>query len=150
LVQAQASPALASYGKHLAESLPPQGAMVMSDDPLRLYAVAAALDGVGTRKNYVLLDSSAIQLISYHKYLRRHYGDRWPTNKFEESGVEVIDSLSLAQLIYDLARTNFVCYLHPSFGYYLEVVYLKPSGLIYQLLPNSPKIVETAALSSAE
>ena len=43
--------------------------------------------------------------------------------------------LLLAQIISLLAQTNSIYYLHPSFGYYFELFYPEPHGLVYKLNP---------------
>ena len=43
------------------------------------------------------------------------------------------DPLLLAQIISLLAKTNSIYYLHPSFGYYFELFYPEPHGLVYKL-----------------
>jgi tetratricopeptide (TPR) repeat protein len=150
LIRANATPAVSNYGRHLAESLPAEGCIVMSDDANRLYALASALDQTGRRNNYILLDTVSLPFATYHKFLREHYRDRWPKTRMDESIGEMIDSASLSELVFGLSQTNVVCYLHPSFGYYFEFVYAKPHGLVFRLQPNAPKVVETPSFTSGE
>ena len=129
LIQARNSPELGHYGRRLAESLPPQGAVIMSDDPIRLYAVRAAL---GARiDHYILFDTTALTLPDYHRYLKRKYGSRLPETPplaFETYPPSVLQSYIQA-----VSALQTVCYLHPSFGYYFEKFYQEPRGLVYDL-----------------
>jgi tetratricopeptide (TPR) repeat protein len=141
---------LMQYGARLADSLPPEGAIVLSDDSERLYSVAAALDQRGIRNKFALLETTTLSFTIYQRYLHRHLGERMPPNNFFQSTNEVIDPATLTVYFAEVARTNAVCYLHPSFGYYFEMTFAKPRGLVYQLVPYPTNSVEQPPLTLAE
>src|SRR5206468_5233417 len=53
------------------------------------------------------------------------------------------------QEVVTLARSNEVYYLHPSFGYYFEPLYLQPHGLIYRLQLYTTNAVSPPPLTPA-
>src|SRR5262249_31268887 len=69
---------LKKFGEASAQLLPPKGAVVMSDDFLRLTAVYAAVCRDGTGQNYIFVDTSSMPYPLYQAHLRRKYGARWP------------------------------------------------------------------------
>ena len=141
LIQARNSSELDRYGRRLAESLPPQGAVIMSDDPIRLYAVRAAL---GARVGqYVLFDTTALTLPDYHRYLKRTYGNRLPETP--PLAYETFPPSTLQDYIQAVSARQTVCYLHPSFGYYFERFYQVPRGLVYDLKLCPTNSLETPA-----
>jgi tetratricopeptide (TPR) repeat protein len=67
----------------------------------------------------------------YHAFLKKKYPRRWadpPKNRERP-----IEDLTLLQLVTKLTTTNQVYYLHPSFGYYFELLYPEPHGLVNKL-----------------
>jgi tetratricopeptide (TPR) repeat protein len=75
------------------------------------------------------------------------YPARWQS--VPPKSVKQLASSNLQTLIFNLAQSNAVFYLHPSFGYYFEILYPIPNGIIYQLSPY-PKDVVIAPASSGE
>lgn len=142
-------PELAEFGVAAAKCLPPEGAVVLSDDPYRLYSLHAALHPSNTRTKYVLVDTMSLPSPAYHRHLGRKYPGIWPAPPGSRSLSEQIDSVTLQQFVFGLSRTNAIYYLHPSFGYYFETFYAKPANLVYQLHPY-PSNVVTAPLLTAE
>ncbi len=134
---------LSQFGDAAAQCLPPQGGVVLSDDPYRLYSLEAALYRAGTSHKYILLDTESLSMPQYHRYLRQRYPELW-TKLLPPSTVlpDQIDSLTLIRLLTELQRTNELYYLHPSFGYYFERFYLRPRGLVY--------LMQTCPTDSAE
>ncbi|MHB8520582.1 MAG: tetratricopeptide repeat protein [Limisphaerales bacterium] len=131
-------PQLIDLANTLTESLPARGAVVLSDDPLSLLLVQAALQRSGTPDKHVLLDTRSLQFASYHQNLARHYPGRWPDYARGSNVPPIFDSISLAEMVRAQTQSNEVYYLHPSFGYFFERLYLQPRGAVYQLKPYSP------------
>lgn len=133
------------YAETVAASLPPTGGILLSDTegadsdaPRRLLFVQAALTEAGRGKEYVPVDTFALKIPDYHRYLHREYPDRWPL--LVPAGMtSEINPHALLDLIVMLSQTNSIYYLEPSFGYYFERFYLEPHGLMYKLrvLPNA-------------
>jgi tetratricopeptide (TPR) repeat protein len=130
-------PELADLASTLARSLPARGGIVLSDDPLSLLLVQAAAVQSGTPDKQVLLDTRSLKYRVYHQRLANRYPGRWPQALGGTNMPGIIDSADLARTIAFQARSNAVFYLHPSFGYYFELVYPEPHGPVYQLRPYS-------------
>ena len=122
---------LRDYASLVREKLPPSGGIVLSDDPRRLLLMESALAQVGRNKDYILLDSASLDFPGYYRFLKRAYPGRWEVEPPKE--VKHVADADLQRIVFRLAQTNTVCYLHPSFGYYFEVLYPKPRGLVYDL-----------------
>jgi tetratricopeptide (TPR) repeat protein len=144
-------PLLERYGEVMAASLPVKGSVVLSDDEPRLQLVRLVLAKAGKDRDCLLLDTAALQHPDYHKFLREKYSRLWTANPpwttNAQTGAKRIADLHLINLMVDLARTNTVYYLHPSFGYYFELLYPEPHGATYRLAFRPEDSVSTPALS---
>jgi tetratricopeptide (TPR) repeat protein len=138
LIRAANDSTLSDYSTLVARSLPHNGGIVLSDDPQLLYLTQAALVRDGDEKNYLMLNTLSLPYPQYHRYLHALAPQKWPL-LVSATNNSVLSPLGLVHMLALLGRTNELCYLHPSFGYYFEEFYLEPHGLIYQLkvLPNS-------------
>lgn len=142
--------ALSDYSEAAARQLPAKGAVVMSDDPFRLYALDAILKKSGQSDRFMLLDTRSLPSPGYHRFLTNRYGERWPGLGHQRSLEDTIDQPSLVVLMDYLAQSNQVYYLHPSFGYYFERFHQKPDGLIYKMDLLDTNAVAGPALTAAE
>ena len=149
-IRASRQPIAAQYGSLTAQSLPPQGAVVLSDDPIRLFLVRAALAGQIDADHYVLLSTQALPYEDYHRYLRRQYTNIISAKLSPPSTNVVVDSLAILRMLTSLAQSNTLCYLQPSFGYYFEQFYLEPHGLTYRLKFYPPRQIDAPALREFE
>jgi tetratricopeptide (TPR) repeat protein len=136
---------LRRYAALAEESLPGAGGIVLSDDPVRLFLVEAALARDGRAKDFVPLDTRSLEFPAYHKFLHEKFPRRWPDTVTAAEQTNGVSPLHLIGLLASLAKTNDLYYLHPSFGYYFEVFYLEPRGLIYQIktLPDDTLLPPT-------
>jgi tetratricopeptide (TPR) repeat protein len=126
------------YAVLMEENLPQTGGIILSDDPRRLFLVQSALARDGRTKDFVPLDTSSLAYPAYHKFLHNEFPQRWPDTVSAVGQTNGVDPLHLLGLLATLAKTNELYYLHPSFGYYFELFYAEPHGLVYKLktLPN--------------
>jgi hypothetical protein len=136
------APDLANFGLLAAQSLPPQGAVVLSDEPPyllyapALYALQAALAQSGDAQKHVLVDTASLAQPAYHRYLARRYPQqRWPDLAQGRPLADLIDAPTLAQILKQVGQTRQIYYLHPSFGYYFEHFYLTPHHMVYHVQP---------------
>ncbi|HMC26220.1 MAG TPA: DUF2723 domain-containing protein [Verrucomicrobiae bacterium] len=143
-------PAYKQFGKLAAQSLPAEGAIVMSDDSVRLFALHSALASAGASDKYLLVDSSSLQQPAYHSFLTRRYKAAWPPYFNGRNSSERIDQLSLIQLVYRLSESKPVYYLHPSFGYYFESFYAVPNNIIYRLVPYTTNTIFAPTLTAEQ
>ena len=140
------SPALRNYATEMAQSLPTSGALVLSDDPLRIYLVEGGYRHLGIRNQNVMLETTALNFGYYHRRMREKY--RLP-GFFIENRKEIDDSAQIGALL-KASETHPLFYLHPSFGYYFEYLYPVPHGLVYELKPLPTDFVERPALAAEE
>ncbi len=141
---------LSRFGALAVQSLPPQGAVVLSDDTYRLYAAQAELARRGAGQAFLLLDTGSLPQPGYHRYLRQRLGAGWPLTGYERPSTQPIDSSTLVQLLSQLARGRELYYLHPSFGYYFEHFYLQPRNLVYRMQPYATNEISAPLLSADE
>jgi tetratricopeptide (TPR) repeat protein len=125
-------PMLKQYAALLAKGLPPQRAVLLSDDPRRSLLLHAYSAQTGKGKDYLFLDTASLVWPEYHRFLKKKYPRLWESNP-PKGIVQSAEPLGLVQLVSRLAATNSLYYLHPSFGYYFEFFYLEPHGLVYKL-----------------
>ena len=147
-IQANNTPVLRQYAALLAKSLPANGAVVLSDDPRKLYLLAATLSQSDAANKYILLDTFSLKLANYHKFLSTHYPQHWPYRPATNNPTGLIEDVSLMKVMFDLSKSNEVYYLHPSFGYYFEEFYSIPHGLVHQLKSYSTKTINPPSLTS--
>ena len=131
-IQITNGPQLRTYANLLADKLPTGGnAVLLSDDARKLLLLQSALTQAGKSKDYVLLDTASLEWPAYYKFLKKTYPARWQTIPPKE--VKRVAEADLQRILYHIVQTNSAYYLHPSFGYYFEVLYPEPHGLVYKL-----------------
>ncbi len=126
-------PMLKRYAALLAQTLPPEHTVLLSDDPRRSWLLQAYTAQSGRSRDDLFLDTTSLSWPAYHRFLKERYPQRWESNP-PKTIVRQADPFLLAHLISRLALTNSVYYLHPSFGYYFEIFYPEPHGLVYKLV----------------
>lgn len=136
LIRANDGRLLYEFARSWADSLPVEGAYVISDQRVDLLVIEAALARQGKAGQHVLLASPLMTYPLYHEALTRRYGPRWPHRPELDRTNDVIAPEVLGALMTGLAGTNPVYYLHPSMGYYFETLALRPRGLVCQLVPR--------------
>lgn len=134
LVGAANGDTLGQFTSLIVKSLPSKGAMLLCDDPERLYLLQAALVREGRAENYLLLDTRSLPYPEYHRYLHKICPQKWPL-LVKPGQTNILRVVGLVALMSVLDRTNELYYLNPSFGYYSEAFYLEPHGLAYKLKP---------------
>ncbi len=133
-------PMLADYTESMIRALPSQPAIVLSDDVWKPWLVESQMARTGKQKTHLLLHVSSLgpmfpeslRIPAYNRFLRRYYGERWPLDP-DKDKVDLYDQVTLTRLMAALAKTNQICYLNPSFGYYFELLYAEPHGMVQYL-----------------
>ena len=141
-MRASNTPHLDQYARLAAGSLPPEGAVVLSDDPIRLAVLQAALAREGKARSYVPVETRNLSFAPYRAWLRRHYPGQWPEPgtgaEPAAAGLVVpqpdapLDGASLVQLVSRVAQSNRIYCFKASVGSYLEPFYLEPHGLLQE------------------
>jgi len=136
LVQSGQTSALRTFASLLTRNLPSKGAVLLSDDARRLLVARSLLAQAGRDRDYVFVDTSSLSWPDYQRYLHRRYGARWPLAPDKDQRMPY-EPIALMQVLRKVAEAEPLYYLHPSFGYYFEVFYQQPHGLVYQMQPFS-------------
>ena len=112
---------LLNYARFTVKTLPDEGAILLSDSdnsnhaqPIHTYLVQALLAREGKARKFAVVDTQYLASPAYHNYLHQRYPELWPRTSVTNG----FNPLSLLVLINNLAKSNQVCYLNPSFGYY--------------------------------
>jgi len=127
-------PMLKRFSALMAKALPSDHAVVLSDDPTRSLLLQAFTAQSGKGKDILIVDTAELPWPQYHRFLKRKHPSVW-TSDPPASIAQKAEPLLLASVITLLAQSNSVYYLHPSFGYYFELFYPEPHGLVYRLNP---------------
>jgi len=130
LIRANNGRVLQRYAEALVRGLPAQTAVLLSDDPRRLWLAQAWLARRPSAPQPLPVNTAKLLVPEYHRVLHRQSGGFWPlppTNR-----PLVVDSLTLIQRMVQQVTQREVWYLHPSFGYYFECLYAEPHGPVYR------------------
>ncbi len=145
LIRALNGDALPRYAKTMAESLPARGAVILSDDPLRLFLLRAFVARSSNVSENIFLDTSSLQSPSYHKFLHARHSTDFPPLASKEA----VPPGELIFRLDTLAKSHPIFYLHPSFGYYFERFYATPHKLVYQFQIYPTNSLTAPPLSAA-
>jgi tetratricopeptide (TPR) repeat protein len=159
-LRANNGPLLDQYAKWVSGSLPPEGGVVLSEDPMRLAVLQAALARETNAGPYMLVELPALPLRGYLAYLGRKHRGQWPEldagAKRADAGHSAPSTSGLRspverlQLITRLAQNHRIFYLEPGFGILLERFYLQPHGMVYELKPYLTNSISGSPLTTAE
>jgi tetratricopeptide (TPR) repeat protein len=141
---------LKEFAARVSENIPQAPAYLFADDGNLLSVVQGYLGKTGKNQGYVFVNTGALEQPKYHEKLRRRFGDRWPIKADEDEVGARIPQPELQTLVYSLASSNTVAYLHPSFGYFFEGVYPRPNGESYRLHPFTTNQYIAPPLTSTE
>jgi tetratricopeptide (TPR) repeat protein len=139
-IRATNGTALQHYAASLAESLPKRGGVLLSDDPSHLFVIQSWLTQIGREKDFLFLDTHALEYPGYHRYLHKKYPQKWGLTA-EAARNWKFSVAALVRLLLKQAEHSEIYYLHPSFGYYLEYFFQEPHGLVYQLKRYPPGLL---------
>jgi tetratricopeptide (TPR) repeat protein len=141
LLRAANDDTLLKYAQFSTQSLPREGAILLcdsedpsQDQPIRAYLVQAELAREGREKNYPVLDTQSLNWAAYHNFIHQRFPNYWPPVAATNAAA-ALTPLQIYSLLNQLSKSNTLCYLNPSFGYYFEQFYQEPHGLNYVLKP---------------
>ncbi len=140
-------PTLYQLAQAMTESLPAQGAYVLSDDPIYLFLIQAAIQRSGAPNNHIFVDTRSLYYKSYHHLLHKRYGERWSDVLTGERFSEPISAVNVHLFTAAQARTGEVFYAHPPLNYFMESLSAEPKGLIYRMQPYQSGQVTPPPLS---
>jgi tetratricopeptide (TPR) repeat protein len=141
IIKRQNDNTLLKYAELATQNLPRPGAILLcdSDDsardlPLRSFLIQSMLIRQGRWQDYPVVDTQSLQWLPYQRFLHRRFPKVMPAASDEKS-MGGLAPLAVYNLVGQLAKSNTVCYLNPSYGYYFEQFYLEPHGMNYRLKP---------------
>jgi tetratricopeptide (TPR) repeat protein len=122
---------LQDYADSVTSQAPPIGTVLLSDDLTRLLLAQSALTRIGKARAFTFAHTRSLRAADYHRFLAQTSAHKWPFEPGKEQK-EVTEPF-LVDLAFDMSATNRLAYLHPSFGYYFEVLQPQFHGLICRL-----------------
>jgi tetratricopeptide (TPR) repeat protein len=120
---------LQRFGEMAVESLPAGRGVMLSDQPQKLAVFQAALSQHRERADWLAVDTRSLSAVEYRAGLERRQPAGWLTDENRHQ----LTSLEMRRLLEQVARTNRLFYLHPSYGYFFEQFSLEPMGSIYEM-----------------
>ena len=148
IIASQSGPALAKMSATAADSLPATQAVVLSDDLHWLYALQLELRRRSVDRDHILLESTSLEQPAYHRFLSKRHPRRWPSLPEDVPPGAVLAGFSIKDA---LQTNNFdLIYLHPSFGFFFEHFYLKPTQAVYRLLTYPTNAISAPVCTAAE
>ncbi|HVR35927.1 MAG TPA: DUF2723 domain-containing protein, partial [Methylomirabilota bacterium] len=152
-LRAENSDLLRQYTGLMRDSLPDTPAIILSDNPYQLYLLQAGLGGASSQNDHLLVDTSSLQNPHYQRHLHSTRPERWSVPLQAAPNATRIEQLIVLTNMIDLAASNDLYYLHPSFGYFFEYFRLEPRGGVYRMRtfetnsilapPPDPALIET-------
>ncbi len=145
LIRACNDNTLARYAKQVVGLLPKSGGILLNDSvgiaaspQARGLLVQEELARTGRAKDFLVVDTQSLNWAPYFHYLHAKAPDKWPAIPGDQKMAEV-KQLGILSVLNEVAQSNTLCYLNPSFGYYFELFYQEPHGLVYEMkkLPDS-------------
>jgi len=138
---------LREYASLLTQTLPAKPAILLSDDPRRLWLARAVLARQSGGPKHLPVDTRLLVSPNYHRTLNRMSGGAWPLPPANQP--INIDSLTIADRVLQQVANQEVYYLHPSFGYYFEFLHAIPHGMTHALRRHSTNSLFAPPLSPA-
>lgn len=144
-------PVLRDLAEVTARNLPTEPAYVIGDEPYTLLLLQGYLASQKPSPDHVLIHTRSLAIPNYHQTLMRRYPNRIPNVTQGIPPGEIVDDGTLIQMMANIGASNRIFYLHPSFGFYFERFYARPSGLVHELLPYpADSILTTPSIEPAQ
>lgn len=131
-IAAENSPALARFADSMLAGLPAR-ALVLSDDPIRLYLLQAAASRRGRNAGDILIDTREFGYREYLESLVARYPELKPLMRAPKTLPRILPTRALVDFLYRVNSQYPIYYLQPSFGYYFEAFYEMPHGVVFEM-----------------
>jgi tetratricopeptide (TPR) repeat protein len=141
--------ALGNFTAQLERSLPPAGAVLLSDNSFRLRCLETALVRRGQQRAYLPIDVSLLaQDRAYFEFLQQRHPEFRLAPPVFQMGTDLTNVAVLTTWVRDLATERDVYFLHPLVGRLGESFFAQPHGLLYQIKAFSTNDVASGPLPS--
>ncbi|HAV63770.1 MAG TPA: hypothetical protein DCY13_15565 [Verrucomicrobiales bacterium] len=107
--------------------------IALSDDPLLLNLVEARVAKFDDAERPLLVNSTSLNFPGYHHHLQEKTDGAWPELPADVVSSNAVSQIHLVNLMAGFTTNRPVSYLHPSFGYYFEVLHAKEDGHVLRL-----------------
>jgi tetratricopeptide (TPR) repeat protein len=91
------------------------------------------------------VDTRALPAVPYRARLEQRRPAGWLTDRTRHE----LTPVEMLALLEQVARTNRLFYLHPSFGRFFEGFYLEPAGMIYEMKPRGKDPLDLPPMNAA-
>lgn len=132
-ISATNSDALKHYAFHLRSSLPENGFVSLGDNRQEIFLLEGLQIQEDAAQKHLYLDSNMMDYQVYMKHIHQHFGDRFPFLTDYTSLPSPIRPMSQLHLLVKLSEESRLFFLHPSFGYVMELFYAQPHKMMLQL-----------------
>lgn len=146
-MQAERAPALQQFAIATAKALPANAAVVLGDQSSRLQLARAGWHQLHNDSGPVFIETSSLGTGDYVRYLTNRY-PAIRQNLAQMSVPKYLAPLGEIQVLQKLPQP--VYYLEPSFGSFFERFYLKPAGMVFELVSLAPHTLLAPPLTDAE
>ena len=135
---------LDQFGVTAVAALPPGRGILLGENSDELIALESALARQGRADDWAIVDTRALAARAYRTRLEAEHPAGWLANpNLQLTAVETV------RLLEQVARTNQLYYLHPSFNLFFERFYLEPAGVIYAMKPRGKDPLNLPPMSAA-
>ncbi|HZI32114.1 MAG TPA: tetratricopeptide repeat protein, partial [Candidatus Binatia bacterium] len=139
LIRSDNDDTLARYAKSTVESLPKNGGILLNDNEtaaanpqIRALLIQAELARTGRARDFLIVDTQLIDWAPYSHFLHEKAPDKWPAIPGDQTMAKLKD-FGVLSVLNHVAQSNTICYLNPSYGYFFEMFYQEPHGLVYRM-----------------
>lgn len=137
------------FAQAVSRSLPARGAILFSDhQPLLALQQIHSNQQAGANR-HLPVNTRLLSYWAYQEALHRQAPTLWPVQPFGPKPPPRIPDTALMEEVTYIAATNVVYYLHPSFGYFFEPLYLVPDGVTYRMAAYQTNEIVPPALDPA-
>ena len=141
---------LAAYFDLLERTMPPKGAVILSEQSVQLQYLEATLIGRGRSADYLLIDTSLLRRFpNYAKFVASKYAAFILGGALAGEPAKNTGPFAIARWVEELARAREIYALHAYTGPVAESFFTEQHGLFFRLQPYSEYVTEAPAPSPA-
>ena len=148
-IQAENGPQLETLAQVITSSLPKDPALILSDDPFLCSLLTGYFLHTPDVTPHLLVNGSMARHAWYRHRLQRLHGSRWPElGQFANATQDV--AVHFLSVLRHATGQHRAFIAEPNLSFITEAFELRPTGLIFRLVPFGKKAVESTPLTDAE
>ena len=117
------------FGELAVASLPAGHGVILGDQPQKLAVLQAALSAHPDQRDWVVVDTRLLSLKEYRAWLEHRQPAGWLTDETRHE----LTPAETVQLLEQIAQTNRLFFLSPTYGRIFEDFFLEPTGAIFEM-----------------